>query len=340
MMSVDLASPDLHGALLILLTEGDVVRGLGHLSRCSGFADRWASWGGRTLWVVDGDDAARGAMAGREALWSRWQTALTDEVALEGAAVVVDSYSAELDLLAQVARRAGAVLYLDDTLRLPYPAGLAVNSTPGDLGALPGEAEWLTGPTWHPVRPAFTQVGPRGPVSRDVERVLVLSGGADLHGFSHLGRRAVRAAFPRAELHVVAGPGAKGYDETIDDPSLVVHRALDAAAMRDQMLGADLAVSAAGQTLYELALCGCPTASVGLADNQAHNLREWDRLGSAVAVGWHNDPNLEARLTDALLSLAPAERRQDLSQAGQAAIDGCGTERLLSVLAERLGFGR
>jgi UDP-2,4-diacetamido-2,4,6-trideoxy-beta-L-altropyranose hydrolase len=252
----------------------------------------------------------------------------------------VDSYSAELDLLAQVARRAGAVLYLDDTLRLPYPAGLAVNSTPGDLGALPGKAEWLSGPKWHPVRPAFAQVGPRGPVSRDVQRLLILSGGADLHGFSHVARRAARAAFPDADLHVVAGPGAKGYDETLDDPSLIVHRTLEAAAMRDLMLGSDLAVSAAGQTLYELALCGCPTASVGLADNQAHNLREWDRLGAAVAVGWHTEPNLEARLTDVLLGLAPAERRRGMSHAGQTSIDGRGTERLLGVLAGRLGLVR
>lgn len=330
--------PHIGGLTLWILTEGDVRRGLGHLSRCSGFADQWTDWGGRVQWVVDGDDAAQAVLDGRSAEWVSWQTNMPFAADLDGQIVVVDSYSASDEVLATVSEAAARSVFLDDTLRTAYPRGLAVNSTPGDLGALPGRATWLTGPRWHPVRPAFRDVPRHRPARAEVGRVLLLSGGSDLHGFSHTAREAARLAFPNADIDMVIGPGAAGYDNDFAFEHTTLHRRVNAASMRSLMQAADLAVSAAGQTLYELALCGCPTVAVGLADNQARNLREWSALGAAVTAGWHHDADLADKLKATLIALAAPDLRQRASDAGQAAIDGRGVERILrAALDDQVG---
>ena len=42
------------------------------------------------------------------------------------------------------------------------------------------------------------------------------------------------------------------------------------------MCSADIAISAGGSTTYELAVCGTPTITYALADNQLDNVKKWD----------------------------------------------------------------
>ena len=44
---------------LLILTEGDRSRGLGHVTRCSAYAEGWLTRGGAVHWRLDGDDTAR-----------------------------------------------------------------------------------------------------------------------------------------------------------------------------------------------------------------------------------------------------------------------------------------
>ena len=58
---------------LVILTEGDWARGLGHLGRCLGYARQWRRMGREVLWIVDGDDAARRFLEDETVVWRRWQ---------------------------------------------------------------------------------------------------------------------------------------------------------------------------------------------------------------------------------------------------------------------------
>lgn len=98
------------------------------------------------------------------------------------------------------------------------------------------------------------------------------------------------------------------------------------------MLAADVAVSAAGQTLYELARCGCPTLLFGVADNQRRHMTYWPETGAGRGVGWWDDPALEANILDGLRTLS-LEDRIAMSQAGPRLVDGQGIRRLLTEVA-------
>ena len=131
---------------LVILTEGDWARGLGHLGRCLGYAQQWRRMGRQVLWIVDGDESARRFLEGEIVVWRRWQDdGHIPEV--EGAVAIADSYGASPAALQAIAGRAAAAVYLDDLELDDYPPGLVVHSAPGPLersGPSPGESRFPT----------------------------------------------------------------------------------------------------------------------------------------------------------------------------------------------------
>lgn len=319
------------GRTLAIYTEGDARRGLGHVARCTGYAEAWAEQGGRVVWVIDGDAAARAAPGPQAEVIDRaWQGEGRAIVACDAA--VVDSYSATPETLAAIAASAPTV-FLDDDFRLAYPAGRVVHSAPGPADAATlGEAEWLLGPRWHPMRRPFWDVPVREAPGEAVRTVLVLTGGGEAGGLGARLAAGARRALPEAEIHLVAGAAATGA-ATLDGVRL--HYALDAAAMRDLMFDSDVAVTAAGQAIFELARCGCPAVMVGRADNQRLHMRHWPDTGAAVAAAWADADDLEDRVAESLIRLSVAGRAS-MSRAGQATIDGQGCRRLMARLAQEI----
>lgn len=316
---------------LVIFTEGDLVRGLGHVSRCSAYAEAWRADGGEVLWVLDGDEAAR-AMAGvgADVRLVAWQRDLGDLLdGLPHGVALVDSYAAIGAVHVRIADWAEAVIFIDD-LETDYPRGLVVHPAPGlALTDKASAAVWLIGPAWQPLRPAFWNLAPR-PLARDrIERLLVLMGGGDLRGLGGLLASLASEVCPGAEIDLVLPVGQAA---TAVDGPVAIHCGLGAAAMADLMSRADVAVSGAGQTLFELARCGTPTVMVGLADNQHPNLDHWPALCGFVSAGQWDQPPLDDRVRAGLEDLAPARRRQDIADRASALVDGQGVRRLFDYL--------
>jgi UDP-2,4-diacetamido-2,4,6-trideoxy-beta-L-altropyranose hydrolase len=112
----------------------------------------------------------------------------------------------------------------------------------------------------------------------------------------------------------------------------------DVANMPELMAWADVAISAAGSTCWELALLGLPALLIDVAENQAAVARELYRLGCAIHLGSSREVSAEhvARELTRLLNDAP--RRQLLAQRSQALVDGFGAERVVSVLCRDDGM--
>jgi UDP-2,4-diacetamido-2,4,6-trideoxy-beta-L-altropyranose hydrolase len=310
---------------LVILTEGDWARGLGHLGRCLGYAQHWRRMGRQVLWIVDGDDAARRFLDGETVVWRRWQEG-GDTPEVKGAVAIADSYSASPAALHAIGDRAAAAVYLDDLELDDYPPGLVVHSAPGPLDRSGRRAQWLIGPAWQPMPAPFWTLAGRKPAIDEIRSILVLVGGTDLRD---LGRRLATLArrfCPDSRIDLVLGAGARS--EGADFGHVTVHRALPPAALRDLMLDADLAISAAGQTLYQLARCGVPTLMIGVAENQVKHLREWPETGAMASAGTWDASDLDQRILDGLDSVKPAQVRADMSKAAQAVVDGQGAARL------------
>ena len=103
--------------------------------------------------------------------------------------------------------------------------------------------------------------------------LVTLGGSAAVHGQAPLLTAAAAQAFPRAQLLVTTGlPAADG---------LEVERLPEQSTMLDAITRADIAITAAGMTVYELACAGVPFLALVVAGNQERVGRALEQTGSA-----------------------------------------------------------
>ncbi len=292
-------------------TEAGGSVGLGHLTRCVALHDALEALGHSCELIVAGE-APSHIVGPRHVTITDWRTPETARDASRDADIaVIDSYMAAPDVYAAVAENAAVGVYLDDTARLPYPPGIVVNGNPEaarlDFRCGP-ETTLLLGVECQLLRSEFAESTPRD--TRDVvARILVISGGSD-------------AGNVRTALTEIAG---SAYPAAIVD---VVETPCTASELREAMLAADVAITAAGQTLYELAATGTPTVAVCVADNQVAQAHAFERAGALALAGEWDHPNTATRAEELIRGLAASETRTAMSVAGRALVDGRGTKRV------------
>ena len=106
--------------------------------------------------------------------------------------------------------------------------------------------------------------------------------------------------------------------------------------MPQLMAWADLAVSAAGTTCWELAFMGLPMLLVVLADNQRPNATCLDKLGVAGNLGWHGELSEDKVRAAVMHTLDDPALRASMSQKGLALVDGRGASRVVAEMRSRL----
>lgn len=311
---------------LWIFSEGDKVRGLGHLSRCSAYAAAWQAQGGTVQWVVDGDEFADSLLEGESVSWEAWQD---KNVPPQNAVAIVDSYSASLSTLESISAGFVRVIYLDDTRRLAYPEGLVIHASPGAPDPQPGAAIWQWGPSWQPLRPPFWTVPARTRISARIERILIIMGGTDIRDLTPGLVTWLHRHHPEVELEIIT----QKHDSRLLECRQ--HHRLDAGQMVELMSRCDLAISAAGQVSYELARCGLPGLLIGVADNQADQLAGWCGPDGFVSGGWWHEEGLYTQLAQGLTLLGSQDERARRAWGLQARMSGNGTLEALAWLNQR-----
>lgn len=313
----------------LFLTEAGAHTGMGHLVRCSALADALAARGvACQFWVNLSGPAPAFSMPHRLA-YRAWhgEQPLAAEALRAADWVVVDSYRTAMTALQAIADVARVTLVVDDFAHA-YPAQCLLLNICGSYEMYRHDpARLLLGPRYALLRAPFQGAGAQPqPVKPEIETVLVALGGGDFARFVAPVVHALRRLRPHWRVLALAASGAA-------DPQVEWHSALPAEAMAALMRRADLAISAGGQTLNELAALGVPTLALKLADNQALNIVQGGEAGFLHALG-APDQGLEPRLAAALDVVAPAQVRAGMAAAGPQWVDGRGAARVADFLLE------
>lgn len=167
-------------------------------------------------------------------------------------------------------------------------------------------------------------------------RVLVVMGGTDAAGLLPRVVAALAAADVPAEVDVVV-PGGRPLDLPADGPA--TFRAVPPLPdLPAAMAEADLVVSAAGTTVWELCCVGVPMALVRAADNQTEGYRTVVDAGAAAGLGGTADlvdPAAAAAVLRALLT-SPGDRAT-LADRAATVVDGEGAGRVVDAVATAVG---
>lgn len=321
---------------VLLHADGGAGVGLGHATRCSALSAALVRDGQSTRIAVTAASDLAGFLSrlGASTVESPADSGSIVERALAfGAdAVVIDSYRWAASDFAHVRERGLPVVAFDDEGRRRLPVDAVVNGAPAatDLSydVLPLTRRWL-GPSFQIVRDAFRELPPRE-ISRRVDRILVLVGGGDplglLPSLTECLARLAGATDAGPQVEVICGPYAA---VPAVDRLPRVEVVQDPPDLPDRMVRADLAVSAGGQTLYELARCGTPTIAFCAGPDQAHNVQALAVAGAIVSIGDARSRGWLTRLTDAVQQLAGDEAlRAALSCCARQVIDGRGADRV------------
>jgi spore coat polysaccharide biosynthesis predicted glycosyltransferase SpsG len=329
---------------VLLAADGGATIGLGHLGRVLALAaalEAEGAWAGVAT-PAAGPFRARVDAHSRTAVtidgWPAWDPVALDRllaaaVAARADTLILDTYRAEAAGLERL-RAAGLTLVaIDDLAAGPSPCHLVIDPSPAATDvprrSTYGDTRFLLGPAYAPLRPEFAARARRAP-RESVERVVLTLGGGEVPGLGEPLLEALAAAPGDFVVDAVVGPFA--------DParlaaagarcrrSVRIHH--DPPDLPGLFLEADLAVSAAGQTLFELAWAGCPAVAIIVADNQRTNLEGFAARGTVRAPSAPDAPDFAARLAETLRELlGDAPARHAMGAAGQRLVDGCGARR-------------
>jgi len=231
-------------------------------------------------------------------------------------------------------------VYIDDTSRLEYPAGTIIN---GAINAESlnytgiGARTTLLGSKFTPIRKEFWEV-PEKLIKIEIQTVFLTFGGQDLRNLTPRILRSLTRNYPEWRKIVVVGSGfdnLKQIEETKDELTLLYHSP-SAGEMVKLMLDSDLAISAAGQTIYELARVGLPTIAINVADNQTFHLKGWIKEGFITSEISYKDINLEHKIFSSLKNIKTRAIREKLSKIGKQKVDGDGARRIAQNLIDQI----
>lgn len=195
----------------------------------------------------------------------------------------LDSYSVTENYLTQI-RSFAKVVYLDDLQLFDYPVDLLINydvipdnSISSYHSAYRNTGRLLLGAKYAPLRSQFLYR--KIPVRKKVSNILIATGGSDpchfcINLITHLGRMAFwdKAVSSGITLRLLVGYMNSDKESLVSFaesfPALKLYENItDMASFMEEC---DIAISAAGTTLYELCALGLPTVSYAMADNQLY----------------------------------------------------------------------
>lgn len=340
---------------LLVRTDASESIGTGHVMRCLALAQAWQRPGSRVQFALgmtaNGLEtrlAAEGVAIAQISAppGSEEDAAQTSDLARSANAgwVVLDGYHFGANYQRAIKKAGLMSLCVDDYGHADhYWADVVLNQN-----SYADEATYcrrepytrlLLGSTYALLRREFSRWrGWRRAISPVGGRILVTFGGSDpnnvtLAVIKALGllnstgfhvRVVVGAANPNREL--LAEEAGRGHCRVE-----LVNAATD---MPDLMAWADLAISAAGSTCWELAFMGVPMVTIIQAENQRFIAENLAQSGVALNAGWHHafrGPVL-AEIVSRLVG-APEMRRR-MSGLGQAMVDGFGAQRVAETLGD------
>lgn len=354
--------------LIYFRADGNACVGYGHVMRCLTIADACLEKGMYPVFLMadhEPEQLVRGRgysvqVSGTDYRRMEEESEVWEKKLVYKAPVVLDSYFLTERYVRGWRERGFPVLWMDDLGKDRFPVDCLVNyNLYADSLFYPqdGSAVRLLGPEYAPVRPSFSageyRIRPR------IMRILITTGASDPCGAGYLFAKAMLHAGIRAEVCVVCGQyhpdigklerlaeqteaGRWPTGECIAGRLRIFKGLTDLSGL---MRESDLAVAAAGSTLYELCAVGVPALVYYFADNQRMGAEAFaEKTGSLNLGDLRSSKETAAQnACRRIKELQDRTGRETLSRSMRGLTDGKGAGRIADEcgkLSEAKGTGK
>jgi len=339
---------------LVVRADATVVIGTGHVMRCLALAQAWQDAGGSCVFAmaeptpaVEERVVAEGiqVVRFRKTIPDSSQDAaqLVELARARGATwLVVDGYHFDAEYQRRLKDTELKLLWVDDNGESAhYYADLVLNQNAHAGDGLYVRREpytrLLLGPRYALLRREFARWRDWKPeIARFGRKVLITMGGSDPDNVTS---RVIEALgmvrVEGLEATVVVG-GSNPHFESLQRLAArcggSIRLLRNASTMPELLAWADVAVSAAGTTCWEMCLLGLPAILIDLAPNQRPIAEELDRRGVGIHLGNTHEVSAEKIASELEGLLRSQETRAAISQRAREVIDGKGVIRVVSAI--------
>ncbi len=257
--------------------------------------------------------------------------------------ILVDSYFVTEQYMENLSKKV-CTAYFDDLnahcWKVNYIINYNIFASVFDYSSYVGTStKLLLNPQYAPMRDEFKNCSAHK--IKDVTDILFSAGGSDPERVTEKVLSAICPKMPGVRFHLIVGAlnPRLGEIKMLSDNLENVALHINERHMSDLMNTCDVAVAAAGMTLYELCATGLPTLTYTLADNQLVAAEQFNKQGIMLSAGdCRGDDGFINRLATQLSKLVgDVELRSVLSEKMQKLVDGEGAERITGELLSHFG---
>lgn len=337
---------------LLIRADGNAVIGAGHIMRCLSIAIAAREMGIVCLFVTADDafsEVINRSNIPHKILATDYSdmNGETDQLceiidSFKPTVIIVDSYSVT-EKYFKLIRRYAVIFYIDDVRKFPYSVDAIINyNASANIFDYPSYyktaqielPQLFLGERFAPLRKEFQNLKELS-TRVQVSDILFSVGGSDPERivFQFVNCVINDEKLKNYRYHLVLGK----YEPDIDKikaiakkhKNIIVHENI--TKMADLMRTCDIAISAAGSTLYELSACGIPTITYILDDNQFLGATSLSEKGIVINVGdFRIQCDFFFRLAKEIKDLCcDFKRREYMHMKAIRTIDGNGAKRLV-----------
>jgi UDP-2,4-diacetamido-2,4,6-trideoxy-beta-L-altropyranose hydrolase len=324
---------------ICILTEGGNNKGLGHISRCLSLYQIFNSFNFDVKLIVNSDPSVEYLLFGYDYLLVDWIKRKSEifETIKKSELLIIDSYLCTKELYICFSNISSNIAYIDDFNRIDYPKGIVIN---GILGAEKivyskrEDIEYLLGVDYAFLRKEYWNL-PKRRIRRKISSVLIFCGGYDTKRVNKKVLELLIRFYPNVNISVVVKDLEIADIDFIKANSSVFSN-LQANQMIDLMLASDIAITASGQTTYELARTGTPFIPIKTAENQTLSINEFFNQGLVGDIINFDDFQFNDKILKEFENLKPFRIRKERSLNLQKAIKGEGPKRIVEKLLSKI----
>jgi len=330
---------------VIIITEGGMNVGFGHVVRCLSLYQAFIEEGVTPEFIINGDETTQDLLRGVKYTLFNWlkKEEKILSIAKDADIMIVDSYLAPFDFYEKVAHIVKVPVYIDDNKRFDYPRGIIINSSISaeEMNYPTKEGrEYLLGAKYTLLRKEFWDVSSKE-IGERVKSIMITFGGDDSRNMTSKILKTITNSYPELIKRVIIGKCFQNIEEieNLKDIKTELIYSPMPIQMKGVMIDSDVAISAGGQTLYELARIGTPTVAVVLSRNQLGNVGGWAKARFIKYAGWWNDRVLCQNVRAALEEFGNIEERKLSSRIGRSLVTGRGPRLISETVTQRVDTG-
>ncbi len=235
------------------------------------------------------------------------------------------------------------IMVIDDLANRNHDCDILLDQTYGRedidyVSFLPVHCKVLAGSRYTLVRNDFVELRPTALNKRnqmkEVKRILISMGGSDPENYTLKALDIIKQSDFTGMVDIVLGFGSlnlnvvKEYIDTlINECNIYLN-----PNMAKLVLDADIAIGAAGSSMWERCCLGLPTLMINLSSDQLNISENLHKSGVAIKAGHIDSLNIEANAKTLNMLIESNNKRRTIQDKAFQVCDGLGAHRILEAI--------